>query len=608
MCILPNKNCWSFQLKILAITITIAIFFFISIHETFAVIISEVMPHTNNSWQDEWIELYNPSEEIINLTGWIIGDLSSNDTITNLIIHNKSFALIVDINTTNNTGCAAFNISDNSCFALLTIGNGLNDDNESIFLYDLTKTLIADFSWNVNIKSSGNSFSFVNGTWQQCEPTPASINCQNQANMTTNITSLSKIIINYPEAVYNNGTEFLINLTFLNFDSGVYNLKVSLTDLEGKEIAEIWNATDWKSSFYWIKPAFTLNTSNFSYSLRARIMDNYEGNSSLKIKLNHTNTSKIYESEPSSITIIKGVYKNEEEEEELELSLSEEINCSINFTVEVKTKNFADGLYDVKIDILGDGQRVGKVWNGSKWLSTFSYVKKVLEVKNGEGRASLIFKIENFSGEIMLMPKLRKTGTSTTFNFDEVYAIVICEEKNRVRSETSKESIDKFKTKESNFYSFSDFDLSFNVSLRDNIVIVDGKIKNKTKIDELYVWSYVEDIKGNCLSCKTSKEENVEAIKFQDSEQRFTLIDEIFLSDIAESLAILKINILSKQQVEQHIEIKSLLNLNIQQKEKIQEQEQKVLYDKSKLKDYSIYLLIIAIFFLIILIIFKKEL
>ena len=121
-----------------------------------AVVINEIMPHTNNFWGDEWLELYNPTNGTVVLNAWKIGDLSSNDTFS-LNISAAGFGLIVDSGTGNNTGCAAFNISAESCIALSTIGSGLNDGAETVFLYDAAGNLIDTFSWSTNIKSSGHS-------------------------------------------------------------------------------------------------------------------------------------------------------------------------------------------------------------------------------------------------------------------------------------------------------------------------------------------------------------------------------------------------------------------------------------------------------------------
>ena len=123
-----RKSCWC----VLAVFLSA-----ISVNLVLAVSINEVMPHSNNSLGDEWIEIYNNENLEINLTNWKIGDISSNDTI-NLTISAGGFAII----TNDNINCTSFSVSNKSCFELATIGSGLNDDDEKIYLYDNSSNII----------------------------------------------------------------------------------------------------------------------------------------------------------------------------------------------------------------------------------------------------------------------------------------------------------------------------------------------------------------------------------------------------------------------------------------------------------------------------------
>ncbi len=154
--------------------------FFLIYSASCIVYINEVMPHSNNTWKDEWLELYNPENLTLNLSNWKISDLSSTDNFS-LIIPAFSYALIVDSSTSkdNLTGCNTFNISNESCFELTTIGSGLNDNNETIFLFDNLNNSIDNFSWHENIKSSGKSWSLNSSNnlkWLKCSPSPGFFN------------------------------------------------------------------------------------------------------------------------------------------------------------------------------------------------------------------------------------------------------------------------------------------------------------------------------------------------------------------------------------------------------------------------------------------------
>ncbi|MCX8194036.1 MAG: hypothetical protein N3G19_01600 [Candidatus Pacearchaeota archaeon] len=115
------------------------------------------------------------------------------------------------------------------------------------------------------------------------------------------------------------------------------------------------------------------------------------------------------------------------------LNYLQEVECNENFSITVKAFNFDDGIYDVKIDILDasdESHRIGKVWNGTKWLSTNSYINSILSVINGNGTTTLIYKVENFEGEAILRPRIRKTGSSSYEQFDDQYLEVQCEQAN----------------------------------------------------------------------------------------------------------------------------------------------------------------------------------
>ena len=171
----------------------------VSLNSAMALQINEVMPHSNNSLGNEWIELYNPDSSNISLSDWKIGDLSSNDTI-NLNISSQGFALIVD----SSINCSNLSISIDSCVELANIGSGLNDGSEIVFLHDNSSALISSMSWNRSIKSSGNSWQFYSNSWQECSPTPGVLNScpitvqnQTQGNQTTMNQTQTSTTVNY---------------------------------------------------------------------------------------------------------------------------------------------------------------------------------------------------------------------------------------------------------------------------------------------------------------------------------------------------------------------------------------------------------------------------
>ena len=150
------------------------------------IIISEIMPNPiADESLNEWIEIYNNGTEAVNVSDWAVGDDSGNDTIEGglyngegTIIEPFGFAIITDDNTRtyNNFNASAdairLYVDDSS------IGNGLLNDGETIYLH-FNSTLM-DSAAYPEVKE-GFSASLVNGSWAQANPTPGYAN-QNAAN------------------------------------------------------------------------------------------------------------------------------------------------------------------------------------------------------------------------------------------------------------------------------------------------------------------------------------------------------------------------------------------------------------------------------------------
>lgn len=215
-----------------------------------AVMINEVMPHNNNSFGDEWVEIYNPENASIILSNWKIGDKLSNDSIS-LNISAYGFILIV------NSAIGCLNVSNISCIELTSIGSGLNDDEETVYLYN-SSNLVDNFSWNSSIKSSGKSWQFYNGAWQVCEPTPGKENScqQNYTNQTQQNQSQAEI---YLELEYNNeienGEKFGVEVKAYNLEEKSYDIKIYITFDNDTIISETYhdNENKWKSSKYYVE-------------------------------------------------------------------------------------------------------------------------------------------------------------------------------------------------------------------------------------------------------------------------------------------------------------------------------------------------------------------
>lgn len=98
---------------------------------------------------NEWVELYNPTNNPVDLLNWSIGDGSSNDTITDttLVMDPGSFLII-----TNATSTAQFwELADVSVvFLQSSISGGLSNTGDYVALFDETATVVDAVSYGSN--------------------------------------------------------------------------------------------------------------------------------------------------------------------------------------------------------------------------------------------------------------------------------------------------------------------------------------------------------------------------------------------------------------------------------------------------------------------------
>lgn len=306
-----------------------------------AIRINEVMPHTNNSLGDEWVEIFNPDSYNLSMVNWKIGDLSSNDTI-NFNVSANSFLMIAD----SSIGCSGFN--NINCLSLTTIGSGLNDDIESIYLYDNNSILLSTFSWNFSIKNTGNSWSFCNNLWQKASPTPGyENNCtiivQNLSNSTTTINNLTNqtqkakisIELEYDSEGYSQD-EFGVRVLAHNLEDKTYDLKIFITD-NSKTISEIYDKenNEWMSGTYYLAEVFS-GPGSPSDDFRLRLKDgNFTGSAEIIARLREFGTSLYIENS----RVINFIKKGIETEELQNGDLNEPGNRSANGAIKLIPKN-----------------------------------------------------------------------------------------------------------------------------------------------------------------------------------------------------------------------------------------------------------------------------
>jgi len=130
----------------------------------------------------EYVELYNYDNSPIDVNGWFIGDKSQNDTLSdglydmNLSIPVNGYAIITDDATRVYDN---FNVSKESIKLYVdddSIGNGLGNTGDNLYLYNKSMDLIDSFSYSSTVQ--GQSCSLFNESiiWCNSIPTPGYFN------------------------------------------------------------------------------------------------------------------------------------------------------------------------------------------------------------------------------------------------------------------------------------------------------------------------------------------------------------------------------------------------------------------------------------------------
>jgi len=174
-------------MKIIIIIILLAFALALPASSLAATMINEVMYNpAGDDNNREFVEIVGTN----NLTGFVVGDNRSNDSLVLLKFVPGNLSLVVEV---------GFNHSGLNCSvysAGSTIGNNLNNKGDFVFIYN-NKTLVDWMSYNKSLASNNNrSLEFVNGSWiESCSKggSPCSQNCivEEQNNNESNTTNSS---------------------------------------------------------------------------------------------------------------------------------------------------------------------------------------------------------------------------------------------------------------------------------------------------------------------------------------------------------------------------------------------------------------------------------
>lgn len=305
------------------------------------IIISEIMYDPNDTIQCpdancEYIEIYNPTNNPIDLNNWrfcndsLLSGYVNNTGQTNppviknttAIIQSNSYAIISDGYNSGKTSSSGtkvfqkFNVSENSITFHVDksdlCSNGLSNNGELIFITDNENNTIDYFDYSNSLgQGSGNSLQKMNTSWCYSNPTPGyTNNCNIQETQQEN----KQIkILNLNKNIYNNGTPIDLIIEFINFDNNLYDLKMDIKTLGNETVGKVYNNLDeeWQSSNNYLNNVLLITNSNLSYNLIIKIDEskNYIGDAILQAKLRRSGSTSIIARSELSYLNVSGVTK-----------------------------------------------------------------------------------------------------------------------------------------------------------------------------------------------------------------------------------------------------------------------------------------------------------
>ena len=186
-----------------------------------AIIITEVHPNPiADESLNEWVEVYNNDTAAVNLSNWMIGDSTGNDTLfgglfggSGTLLQPLNFAIITDDTTRVYEN---FNVSLDAIHLYIdddSIGNGLNNNGETIFLYDNLGRLVDERAYQNS--NPGKSSSLVNGSWIITDPTPGAFD-----NKTTTGSCDYETQIVLEKGIFDNQDDFSWKMVVKNLKGG----------------------------------------------------------------------------------------------------------------------------------------------------------------------------------------------------------------------------------------------------------------------------------------------------------------------------------------------------------------------------------------------------
>jgi len=315
---------------VMLLLLFLLILIFISTISSANILINEVMsnPKQNDNY-NEWIELYNPTNQNINLSNWIIEDNSAEDFLLgdfdngngSTIITPNGYAIIADVGTKIYENFSIPNETTRLIVDDKSIGNGLGNSNDKLILKNETGISVDSLEWGYDyfdvpglpakIVEEGSSLSRYQNKdtdntstdfYEGIKPTPGSENIflhEPDLKIELNPHYIPKI---------QNGSDcslpFAIKVNMSYYDTQeIYKLKTYVVGdyYSSWPASQTWNGKSWEYSNFYTSEITTDENGNWSGWQYIRLRNCYqeyeknikEKNSAyLKVKISNENNTK----------------------------------------------------------------------------------------------------------------------------------------------------------------------------------------------------------------------------------------------------------------------------------------------------------------------------
>ena len=446
--------------------------FIILMHISNGMIINEIMADTiADESLNEWVELYNDQNVSVNVSNWIIGDDSDNDTIEGglynkegTIIEAFGYAIITDEATRvyNN-----FNVSSDAVSLYIddsSIGGyGLSNNGETIYLYDNDENLIDEKIYNATTEDL--SWTFVNTTLFKSNPTPGFANDESIITEQGCDYAVEFIVA---KTIFDNSSDFSfkIRTSKISGSSTNFTSRAKIEDLNGKLIKEYKPFTN---------QSITKQRTSTTYTPNLEEEKSYFMDSNITVQCNDTNIENNFD---NRIITIKG----EPLQEESSIDIAK--------------------VYDLGSDKKAKfGQTIRLKLNAYKGNTNKKSIAIWIEDKKGnrlskQSKTNLELKYTNYS---LTLPVQIKSNCDEEFDDDD-YIIIArgldSEDEEEVEIEDLTDSMCDVKIVQTKQFSPKKF--SFDIQDFNENIKVDKKFNTKIVLDNnndqdipIKLWSYV---------------------------------------------------------------------------------------------------------------------